>query len=232
MNLSAGFTLGLLSIIFILISGPGTRLGLFPFTAGLLFIALGSLSGLTAMVFSVKELITGTDNFSQCVAGFILGSMSFDLIAFTLWNGRKAPVIHEISTDTATPPAFVAILPLRKDAINPSEYGGPEVAKKQLKAFPDIKTIHLKFSEEKAFKKSVEAVQTLKWKIVDQNKEDGRIESFDTTFWFGFIEDVVIRIKAEDQGSKVDIRSLSRVGGGDLGTNANRVRKFIKLMNE
>lgn len=225
------FLLGLLSIIFILISGPGTRIGLYPFTAGLLMVFAGTVLGLITIIFSIIGLMNGPRNLTYTIIGLILGAISFGLIAFTVWSGRKAPMIHEISTDTVNPPAFVSILPLRKNAINPSEYGGAEVAKKQLAAFPDIKTIHLKLPPGEAFKKSLDAVHSLRWKLVDEKPDEGRIEAYDTTFWFGFVDDVVIRILPENQGSIVDIRSDSRVGGGDLGTNARRVRKYIKLLN-
>ena len=225
------FILGLLSILLILLSGPGTRIGLFPFTAGLLMIFIGSVTGLVALIMAAAGLATGSPKTIYHAIGLLTGALSFGLIAFTVWNGRNAPAIHEISTDTVNPPKFVAVLPLRKNALNPSEYGGEEVAKKQAAAFPDIKPLHLPIPPAEAFKKALNSVQTMKWSLVDSSETEGRIEAFDTTFWFGFKDDVVIRIQPEGNGSLVDIRSDSRVGGGDLGTNAKRVRKFLALMN-
>jgi uncharacterized protein (DUF1499 family) len=71
------------------------------------------------------------------------------------------------------------------------------------------------------------------WKIVDENREEGRIEATATTRWFGFKDDVVIRIAPSDgNGSRVDIRSVSRVGLSDVGTNARRIRTFLKKFAE
>jgi uncharacterized protein (DUF1499 family) len=228
----AGFMIGVLSIIMILISGPFTRLGIYPFTAGLLVFFVGSLAGLAAIIAALIRLISGTQFPAITVTGLIFGALSFGLIVISFLGAIKAPVIHDITTDTIDPPGFISILPLRKNALNPVEYGGPDVAGKQISAFPDIKTIHSGLSRDKAFDKALKAAESLKWEIVDQNREKGRIEAFDTTFWFGFRDDIVIRIKAENGGSVTDIRSLSRVGMGDMGTNARRVRKFINLMSD
>ena len=67
---------------------------------------------------------------------------------------------------------------------------------------------------------------------MDTDRTDGRIEATDTTFWFGFKDDVVIRISKSDKGSQLDIRSVSRVGKSDVGTNAKRIRKFLKEMEQ
>jgi uncharacterized protein (DUF1499 family) len=63
---------------------------------------------------------------------------------------------------------------------------------------------------------------------VDTSPADGRIEATDTTFWFGFKDDIVIRVTPADNGSRVDIRSVSRVGKSDVGMNAKRIRKYLK----
>ena len=70
------------------------------------------------------------------------------------------------------------------------------------------------------------------WKVVDTNVAEGRIEATDTTFWFGFKDDVVIRIAPSDHRSRVDVRSVSRVGRSDLGTNARRIQKYLKALTQ
>ena len=71
------------------------------------------------------------------------------------------------------------------------------------------------------------------WQIVDANREEGRIEATATTRWFGFKDDIVIRIvPTAAQGSRLDIRSVSRVGKSDAGTNACRIRAFRKKLTE
>jgi uncharacterized protein (DUF1499 family) len=229
--LEAGFILGVLSVIMVLLSGPGTRIGLFPFTIGLLLIGLGSLTGLAAVIMSIARLSSGPQNLLPSMTGLVSGLVTSGLLAFSIIGAGNTPMIHDITTDTVNPPQYVSVLPFRKNALNPVEYEGSVVSDKQKKAFPDIQTLRMKITPDEAFEKSLGAVQALKWKIVDQKKGEGRIEAFDTTFWFGFKDDIVIRITKDSIGSVIDIRSLSRVGGGDMGTNARRVRKFIKLMN-
>jgi uncharacterized protein (DUF1499 family) len=73
----------------------------------------------------------------------------------------------------------------------------------------------------------------MNWRIVEGNPSERRIEAVATTRWFGFKDDVVIRISpAENGGSVLDIRSVSRVGSSDLGTNARRIRTFLKAFSE
>jgi uncharacterized protein (DUF1499 family) len=145
---------------------------------------------------------------------------------------REVPMINDITTDTDNPPQFDAVLKLRKNALNPVEYGGREVAKQQHKAYPDILPLVLDQTPAQAFEHSLAAAKNLGWKIVSENKEKGLIEATDTTFWFGFADDIVIRISPQDKGCRIDLRSLSRVGKSDVGTNAKRVRKFLEAVQQ
>lgn len=145
------------------------------------------------------------------------------------------PPIHDITTDTANPPAFVDVLPLRKDAANPADYakdGGAKTAAMQEKAYPDIKTLDMAVPADQAFDKALGVAKSMGWDIVAQSKPEGRIEATDTTFWFGFKDDIVIRIQSADSGSRVDIRSESRIGLSDVGVNAKRVRAFLAAMKQ
>ena len=145
------------------------------------------------------------------------------------------PPIHDITTDTANPPAFVDVLPLRKDAANPADYekdGGAKTAAMQEKAYPDIETLDMAVPADQAFDKALGVAKSMGWDIVAQSKPEGRIEATDTTFWFGFKDDIVIRIQSADSGSRVDIRSESRIGLSDVGVNAKRVRAFLAAMKQ
>jgi uncharacterized protein (DUF1499 family) len=141
---------------------------------------------------------------------------------------QRVPPIHDITTDTGNPPAFVAILPLRADASNPPEYGGEEVAAQQRAAYPAIQPVSTALPPDQAFEEARATAQDQGWEIVAAVPAEGRIEATDTTFWWGFKDDVVIRIAPEASGSRVDIRSKSRVGIGDVGTNAARIEAFLK----
>jgi uncharacterized protein (DUF1499 family) len=143
---------------------------------------------------------------------------------------RSVPMIHDITTDTDSPPQYDAILKLRKNALNPVAYSGQEVANQQHKAYPDIAPLLLDVEPEKAFEYSLKTAKDLGWTIISKNEDKGLIEATDTTFWFGFTDDIVIRISPQDKGSRIDLRSLSRVGKSDVGANAKRIREFLKTM--
>ena len=97
---------------------------------------------------------------------------------------------------------------------------------------PDIKTLNSPLPPAELFEKALAAAQSLKWNVVSSSREEGRIEATDETLWWGFKDDVVIRIQAEGAGSKLDIRSMSRVGKSDIGKNAERIRAFLAIVSK
>jgi len=145
-------------------------------------------------------------------------------------TAAKVPFIHDITTDTANPPVFVAIAPLRADAPNGVNYDTDPA--EQQKGYPDIEPLVSDVPAADMFKRAEAAANAAGWEIVASVPEEGRIEATDTTAWFGFKDDVVIRIAAEGEGSRLDIRSMSRVGKSDLGKNAERIRKFLAAVKE
>src|SRR5882672_1261802 len=136
-------------------------------------------------------------------------------------RARSAPRINDITTDTEKPPQFK----------RPLSYGGPQFAEQQRKAYPDIQPAVLAAGPEAAFARALAAAQAMGWDIVDAQPKEGRIEATASTFWFGFTDDVVVRITPLPAGSRIDVRSRSRVGRGDTGTNAQRVRAYLKRLN-
>jgi uncharacterized protein (DUF1499 family) len=143
---------------------------------------------------------------------------------------KQLPMIHDISTDTEDPPAFVAALPLRAGAANPPEYAGAEAAAKQHAAYPDIQPIELADPPVRAFERALATARAQGWEIVAEVPAEGRIEAVATTTFFGFKDDVVIRIRPHGSGSRLDVRSKSRVGRSDVGANAARIRRFRQAL--
>jgi len=174
--------------------------------------------------------------------GLIVGVVGFYIPYSIRYSDTPRPPIHDITTDLENPPAFVDVLALREQtgATNTAEYlqenkrpGGIviNVPDAQRKAYPDIQPIVMEgVPPADAFKRALEAVERQGWTLVTANAEEGRIEAWDKTFWFGFIDDVVIRVTAADTGSRVDVRSVSRVGGGDAGKNAQRIRGYTETL--
>jgi uncharacterized protein (DUF1499 family) len=142
-------------------------------------------------------------------------------------TARHSP-IHDVSTDRENPPQFVAVLPLRASAkaANSTDYDS-KTAELQKETYPDIGPLHLDVPPPQAFDRAQKAAREMKWDIVATDPAQGRIEATATTFWFGFKDDVVIRITADGSGSRVDVRSLSRIGKSDVGANAKRVREYL-----
>ena len=215
-------------VLFVL--GPiGARIGVPPFAA-MLSVTFGSLFFLIAGGMVIWGL------FSKGVANTpTLGWVCLVFAAVTLLNtysrfSTGAPPIHDISTDTVNPPEFVDIIPLRADAPNPPAYLDNGTAEKQAEAFPDIKTIVLPSDYAAVFEAAFVAAQDMGWEIVSSDEEAGRIEATATTPFTGFKDDVVIRITAADGNTLVDVRSKSRIGMGDMGVNAARVRSYTSKL--
>jgi uncharacterized protein (DUF1499 family) len=163
----------------------------------------------------------------RALAGLVIGAITFGVPWSYLRTAQGVPPIHDITTDTENPPPFVATLPLRADAQNPPDYGGEQVATQQRAAFPAIQPVSAPLPPDRTFALAVATAEDQGWEIVAAVPAEGRIEATDTTFWWGFKDDIVIRIRPENSGSRLDIRSKSRVGIGDFGVNAARVEAFL-----
>lgn len=146
--------------------------------------------------------------------------------------GDSAPRINEVSTDTDDPPAFVALLPLRAGAANPAEHGGAEAARLQREGFPDIVPMRLSMPPADAFARVELIADAMGWQVVASVPDQGRLEAVAETPWFGLRDDVVVRVSADGAGSRVDIRSKSRIGRADRGMNGRRVREFLQRLSE
>lgn len=231
----AALALALIAAIGLAAAGFGSRFGLWHFRTGFALLKYGAYGGLLATLLALVAIIVAFRG--KQLPGFIISflALAVGIAVFALpfsWklSAQRLPRIHDITTDVATPPRFVAILPLRANAPNPAEYGGPEIAAKQLSAYPDVKTLVLNVTSDRAFPLALDTAQKMGWKVIAAAPAEGRIEATDTTFWFGFTDDIVIRIVPAGDRSLVDVRSVSRVGISDVGTNAKRIRHFLKKL--
>jgi len=164
---------------------------------------------------------------------FVFAVLALIAVAMPVSMMGKAstvPPIHDITTDVTNPPAFVAIAPLRENAPNPITYEGGEVTRQQIDAYPEIRTQLLAQSIDEVFAASERTIDALGWERVADGALPYTLEATDTTQWFGFKDDVVIRLKAKDDNTLVDIRSKSRVGRSDLGKNAERIDTFLTAL--
>ena len=216
-------------IALVLLGPIGARIGLPPFAA-MLSVTFGSLFFLIAGGMVLWAM------FSKGAANVpAVGWVCLVFAAVTLFNTYSrfttgAPPIHDISTDTSNPPEFVDIIALRADAPNPPEYLDNGTAEKQAEAYPDIQTIVLPSDYASVFAAAFVAAQDMGWEIVSSDEDTGRIEATATTPFAGFKDDVVIRVTAGEGETLVDVRSKSRIGMGDMGVNAARVRDYTSKL--
>jgi len=230
-----GLGLAVLTAITVMLAGFGSRWGWWHFRIGFILLQWGFYIGLAAAAVSLIGIVAARSGssrrlFVSAFAGLVIALV----IVINLWQWKqtamRVPPIHDITTDTENPPDFVAILPIRADAPNPAAYGGREIAAPQRAGYPKLGPLILPSPPAQAFERTLAAARDMGWEIIDSKPSEGRIEATDTTFWFGFKDDIVVRIRPAEGGSRIDVRSVSRVGRSDVGTNAKRIQKFLKAV--
>lgn len=227
--------MALAAIGLLALSGPGYRMGWVSLgTALRQMLAWGAFAGIGAGVLGLLGLIVNGRNASRGgrVAA-LLALVAGVACAYIPWQWQRTaqgvPAIHDISTDTVTPPRYVETAVIRREqkAANGLEYSA-EVAAQQLAGYPDVTPLFMKMPPDEAYRKAVDLVRARGWDVVATDETGRRIEATDTTRFFGFKDDVAVRVSAiPDGSSRVDVRSVSRVGRSDIGTNAKRIRAFL-----
>jgi hypothetical protein len=237
MNLArATLLVSLVAALLLLVAGPGTRLGMWEFRTGFELMRWSVYLGAAGI--AVALILAAIPRTRRSAPRTLLLTLLIGLVAagiplYGLHMARSVPPIHDISTDTERPPAFVAILPLRAGAPNSAEHAGAALARTQREAYPDVVTHSLRAAPDVAFERAAQAARDMGWEIVAVDPAAGRIEATDTTLFFGFKDDVVIRVEADASGgSRVDVRSVSRVGVSDVGTNARRIRAYLRRLGD
>ena len=168
-----------------------------------------------------------------CLISLVVSLLPLTIMTPQIVAAVSVPPIHDISTDTQTPPSFVEAKISRRGAQNDSEYGNSawpaeRLAAATLSAYPELRPINSSLERSEAVEKSREVLQSMGLEIISVDFEAGRVEAVETSFWFGFKDDIVVRVQEAPSGVRIDIRSKSRVGQSDLGVNAKRVSAFTK----
>ncbi|MEA2339051.1 MAG: hypothetical protein QOE82_3058 [Thermoanaerobaculia bacterium] len=225
-----GVILTAVAAVGLLLSGPGTRAGWWNFKIGLLLFAAAFVVGLLALVISGVAWLRTRPNPTAAVSA-IVSTVIVLLPLVQVVGARGKPRIHDISTDLSDPPRFSAVLPLRAGFPNATpDRIDDATARAQRNGYPDLATLELPLPADAAFAKAADAAKAMKWEIVSLRPADGVIEATDTTAWFGFRDDIVVRVRAAGAHSRVDVRSTSRVGRGDAGKNADRIKRYLRLL--
>jgi len=215
-------TLAVLAGLLLLLSGPGTRADLWPFRVGFGMFAGALVVGLAAAGAAIVGLVTPLQRAHSgrlLVAALILGGVSAAVPLDYVRRVKTLPYINDITTDTDRLPQFSS----------PKTYE-EHFAEFQRRRYPNVRPLELPLPASQAFARAAEAAKGHGWEITALDESMGRIEAVVTTRWFGFRDDVVIRITPVGAGSRVDMRSKSRVGRSDVGANAYRIEEFLAGM--
>ena len=245
---SIGLTVVVLCALVAALSGPIHQAGLYGFGTAFTILrytvyvmGAGAALGLLGFIFGVIAYKGDVlSNAANGLLGIIIAGAVF-LVPYSQLS-RGAPPIHEVTTDFDNPPAFVDVVPLRvaSNAANPPEYVAKierrgrtyDIMQLQKDNYPDIQPLRFEDTTyEAVFEKALAGVEDMNWTLVSSNPQLGRIEAYDKTPWMGFIDDVVIRVEAHPMAYEIDIRSKSRVGFGDVGANAKRVRDYLRKVS-
>lgn len=207
----------------------GVKFQLWHFRAA--FAMLGGVAVTGAILFLLNGLaFLGAQklNLGRAKAASLLSIMVLIIpLGFLGLNAVKAkqvPFIHDISTDGVNPPMFRHAGTIRGEVENSLEYD-PATYTLQASGYPDIKSSTFKGGVEQWSALTVEGIKAQGWSVTF-NDGHGHIEATDQSFWFGFVDDIVIRLTATDGAVVFDMRSVSRVGKSDLGKNAERIRQL------
>jgi uncharacterized protein (DUF1499 family) len=220
----------LASGLLLLVTGPGYRIGVWSLQTAFALMRWSVYAGLAGLLLAGIGLWR---NRGRSLYGAVAVVIALATVAIPLrWQqiARSAPPIHDITTDTANPPTYEAVVPLRKDARNALDYS-QEVARQQREAYPDIKPLVLEVPAAQVFDRAVRAARDAGWDLVNVSAERWRIEATDTTTFFGFKDDIVVRLTPIAGRTVVDLRSVSRIGRSDVGTNARRIREYLAALS-
>lgn len=231
--------IALLSVILIPLAILAHRFGIvgFPIAGGMLVI--GVISGLVLFIASIIAIFRhrndneGNESQSNRWSTLRRGSFApLAILAFlgTAGSAGKLPIIHDITTDTDNVPTFSHAPSLRDSYSNSLEIDTTVIAAQQA-GYPELETLNSTLPAEAAFIRAEKIALELGWVIYYQDPANGIIEAYEKTPMWGFIDDIVIRLSETPSGTAIDLRSASRVGGGDLGANAARIKAFYSAFS-
>jgi uncharacterized protein (DUF1499 family) len=202
--------------------------------------AIASLAGslffaFVAMVLAFGAFVViwrqGSRGLGLAVAALAIGLAMLAYPAYLAVLFYRLPAVNDITTDPIDPPRFEAIARLRPRGANPVAYPGAAAMQLQRAAYPDIEPLLVSATPLEAYEAALAVVTKRKWRIVDvrppqTGRREGRIEAVARTPIMGFRDDIVVRVRAAEDGARVDMRSASRYGQRDFGANASRLRSL------
>ena len=206
--------------------------------SGLSVLAAAFLVACASLLFAATGAViiwrTGRGGFAAVVGAVVVSGLFLAYPAWLAVQSVRLPLMNDISTDLTDPPAFSrssAALAARGPR-TPSDT--PETARDdQRRAYPNVQPIILDLEADEAYRLVLQAATARGWRIIDQTRPGGRsgvgrIDAVDRSLILGFPEDVTIRVRPLAGQTRIDIRSASRYGRHDFGTNAARIARFAQ----
>ncbi len=233
--------IGVFSLAVVLLAIIIARSGLLDIIPVLATFAAGLALAIAAILFAFVAFAviwrSGAPGLRYAVSGMLIGLTLIAYPGYLGYKGYRLPPIADITTDPLDPPRFEAIARVRTREANPVIYAGLYAAELQRKAYPEIEPLLLTVVPQAAFEAAMTVVTKRKWRVVDARapqagRRDGHIEAVARTPIMGFRDDVVIRIRPVRDGARLDIRSASRYGRYDFGTNAARIKSLAEDIDD
>jgi uncharacterized protein (DUF1499 family) len=231
------YRLALFALVASILSTVIMRADLLEIVPALATVAGALLLAATAVILALGAVAViwkdGLDGIGSALAGMVIG---LGLLAYPGYLATKAyqlPAINDITTDTSDPPRLEALARVRPRQSNPVAYPGAVMAAKQAAAYPEIEPLVLSASPQVVYETAYAVINKRKWRVIEARgplprRRDGHIEAVARTPIMGFRDDVVVRIRANGAGARVDVRSASRYGRHDFGANAARISSLLE----
>jgi hypothetical protein len=210
-------------------------------------LLLGVIAILLAFGAGIFIWRDGLGGLRQAVSAALIGLALIAYPAYLGYRAHQLPAIYDVTTDPIDPPQFDAIARLRPRDANPIAYQGLYAAEQQQTVYSDIEPDDTSVAPQRVFDVAMKVITKRRWRVVDAQPphdadvgagtdpraaKDGIIEAVARTLVLGFPEDVVVRIRPTSDGTRIDVRSASRYGRNDVGSNAARVRDLISDIDD
>lgn len=229
--------------LLLLLAGPlGYKFEISPLQQSLVSLLIALVISILVFVVALVMAVVSNSKGLTRNRNLVLISLALSLVPLVIMvpqmaKGTSVPPIHDITTDTADPPAFFAAVPLRINAPNDLVYGmeqipPEEMARMQAAAYPNVKPLQSSLTVDAAVARAAEVLSDQGLEVINIDPPAGIVEAVATTFWFGFKDDLVVRVRPSGAGSVIDVRSVSRVGQSDVGANAARIERFLAAFQD
>ena len=202
--------LAAISVLLLGFAPLGWRAGWWHYRFALLsMLPWAAYFGIAAVIVSALALLLGRSRIEwRGIAVAVLAFAAGGLVAYVPWHydqiRQTVPPIHDITTDTGNPPAFVAVVLLRQgEGINPVTYEGAKIAEQQRRAYPDVVPLTVGLAPDVAFARALDTGQRVGWTIVESDEATGRIEASQRSRWMGFTDDIVVRVAPANSGNRI-----------------------------